>query len=65
MSAWNFAQAPLLAAENLSGETNRNWYAVYTMPRGEQSMAKHLEMCQIESFCPHAKAYTSGKTGSA
>jgi transcription antitermination factor NusG len=43
---------PLLAAERLSEEANRKWYAVYTMPRSEQSVAKHLEVCQIEAYLP-------------
>jgi transcription antitermination factor NusG len=46
-----FTQPPLIA-ENLGGEEIRKWYAVYTMPRSERSVVKHLDVCQIESFLP-------------
>ena len=52
MPARESAQASTLAAANLSAEANRKWFALYTMPRGEQSVARHLEACQIESFLP-------------
>ena len=52
MPARKSAQAPTLSAENLSAEASRKWFALYTMPRGEQSVARHLEACQIESFLP-------------
>jgi hypothetical protein len=32
--------------------TDRNWHAVYTIPQHEKSVAKHLEMREIESFLP-------------
>jgi hypothetical protein len=31
---------------------DRNWYAVFTLPRIEKSVAKHLDMRGIESFLP-------------
>jgi transcription antitermination factor NusG len=30
----------------------RNWYAVFTVPQNEKSAMKHLEIREIESFCP-------------
>jgi transcription antitermination factor NusG len=41
-----------LVDEDMRMNANRKWYAVYTMPRSERSVAKHLDMCQIESFLP-------------
>jgi transcription antitermination factor NusG len=41
-----------LADEDLRVKANRKWYAVYTMPRSERSVAKHLDMYRIESFLP-------------
>jgi len=32
--------------------SDRNWYAVYTVPQHEKSVVKHLEMREIESFLP-------------
>jgi len=48
----NYEHAPAATAEDEGGEASRKWYAVYTMPRGERSVAKHLELFQIESFLP-------------
>ena len=31
---------------------DRNWYAVFTVPQNEKSAVKHLEIREIESFCP-------------
>jgi len=31
---------------------DRNWYAVYTVPRNEKSAVKHLDLRGIESFLP-------------
>lgn len=33
-------------------ESDRNWYAVFTIPQHEKSAAKQLDMRQIESFLP-------------
>jgi transcription antitermination factor NusG len=52
MSVSEFAQGAQLATEGQSAAANRRWYAVYTMPRAEQSVVKHLESWQIESFLP-------------
>jgi transcription antitermination factor NusG len=35
---------------------DRNWYAVFTLPRNEKSVAKHLDMKGIESFLPTYEA---------
>jgi transcriptional antiterminator NusG len=42
----------VMMAGDQSVEANRKWYAIYTMPRSEQSVARHLDGCQIESFLP-------------
>jgi len=31
---------------------DRNWYAVFTVPRNEKSVLKHLNIREIESFLP-------------
>jgi transcription antitermination factor NusG len=31
---------------------DRNWYAVFTVPQNEKSVVKHLDVREIESFCP-------------
>ncbi len=31
---------------------SRNWYAVFTVPQNEKSVAKHLLMRQVENFLP-------------
>lgn len=31
---------------------DRNWYAVFTLPRNEKSVVKHLDIREIESFLP-------------
>ncbi len=33
-------------------QAERQWYAVYTVPRNEKSVAKHFELRQIEHFLP-------------
>ena len=33
-------------------EKNPNWFALYTMPQTEQSVIRHLNARQIESFLP-------------
>ena len=48
----DFDQATQLPAENQSDEVIRKWYAVYTMPRGERSVAKYLDLFEIDSFLP-------------
>ncbi len=32
--------------------TERQWYAVYTVPRNEKSVARHLDLREIEYFLP-------------
>jgi transcription antitermination factor NusG len=31
---------------------DRKWYAVYTIPQNEKSAIKHLDVREVESFCP-------------
>jgi transcription antitermination factor NusG len=31
---------------------DRNWYAVYTLPRNEKSAVRHLTLREVESFLP-------------
>lgn len=33
-------------------DTDPKWFAVYTMPQGEQSVKRHLDVRNIESFLP-------------
>jgi transcription antitermination factor NusG len=44
-------QASLSPAIN-DAACNRNWYAVFTVPQNEKSVVKHLDVREIESFCP-------------
>ena len=32
--------------------SNRNWYAVFTVPQNEKSVVKHLDLLGVESFLP-------------
>ena len=32
--------------------SDRNWYAIYTIPQNEKSVVKHLDMREVESFLP-------------
>jgi transcription antitermination factor NusG len=47
-----------VSAEDLSSRRfeeagiSRKWYAVYTLPQNERSVARHLRVRQIESFLP-------------
>ncbi|MGA2084079.1 MAG: UpxY family transcription antiterminator [Terracidiphilus sp.] len=34
------------------GASDRQWFAVFTIPQNEKSVAKHLQMQEIESFLP-------------
>ncbi len=45
-------------------ETDRHWYAVYTVCRHEKSVARHLEQREIESFLPVYRAQHRWKDGS-
>jgi transcription antitermination factor NusG len=47
-----FAQQGTLASECQRAESERKWYAVYTLPNNEKSLVKHLDIRQIESFLP-------------
>jgi len=38
--------------EGLIPESASRWFAVYTLPQNERSVARHLESRQIESFLP-------------
>jgi transcription antitermination factor NusG len=35
-----------------SDNAERRWFAVFTLSQNEQSAARHLDACQIESFVP-------------
>jgi transcription antitermination factor NusG len=41
-----------LPSSNLSSERDRNWYAIFTYPQHEKSVAKQLAMREVESFLP-------------
>ncbi|MDR3504881.1 MAG: transcription termination/antitermination NusG family protein [Acidocella sp.] len=36
----------------LTPNADRQWFAVYTLPQNERSVARYLEMFQIETFLP-------------
>lgn len=42
--------SPVLAYQ--AANLERNWYAVYTLPKNERSVVRHLDVRQIESFLP-------------
>ena len=42
------AERPLPKAE----PDSRNWYAVFTVPQNEKSVAKHLHLREVEHFLP-------------
>ena len=37
--------------------SERRWYAVFTVPRNEKAVEKHLNLSQIECFLPTYEAY--------
>jgi len=45
---------PEAMPEQETGDTpvDRKWYAIFTVPRNEQSVARHFEVRQIETFLP-------------
>jgi len=47
-----FGHPMLPVLDRQSAESERKWYAVYTLPQNERSVAKHLDIRQIESFLP-------------
>jgi transcription antitermination factor NusG len=47
----NWYGAPAMPAVQASN-SERKWYAVFTLSQNEQSAARHLDACQIESFVP-------------
>ena len=45
------SQLAVPATESFAGQ-GRNWYAVFTLPRNEKSVVKHLALRDVESFLP-------------
>ncbi len=43
---------PVAEAEASRGGTERQWYAVFTVPQNEKSAATHLALRDVESFLP-------------
>lgn len=43
---------PVFVAPALPAPIERHWYAVFTTPQNEKSVARHLSMRQIDSFLP-------------
>ena len=41
-----------IAMTAVDAESGRQWFAVYTIPQNEKSVARHLELREIESFLP-------------
>jgi transcription antitermination factor NusG len=52
MSEPSGSKAFLLPEITGAAACERNWYAVFTIPQSEKSVAKHLDVREIESFCP-------------
>jgi len=44
--------AGLLSSTGVLFEQSARWFALYTMPKSEQSVRRVLDIRQIESFCP-------------
>jgi transcription antitermination factor NusG len=40
------------AAERQTDQSQRNWFAVFTVPQNERSVVKQLDLRQVESFLP-------------
>ena len=47
-----FDSQALPSPEIASVSRDRNWYAVFAIPRNEQSIVRHLDVREIESFLP-------------
>jgi transcription antitermination factor NusG len=41
-----------LNPEIMGDASDRNWYAIYTIPQNEKSVVKHLDVREVESFLP-------------
>jgi transcription antitermination factor NusG len=52
MTAAMTTEGRTLARECGSAMAGPTWYAVYTLPKNEKSLLKHLDVRQIESFLP-------------
>ena len=48
----SFEDHPSLSAGIMEASSDRNWYAVFTVPQNEKSALKHLDVHGIESFLP-------------
>jgi transcription antitermination factor NusG len=46
------AHSMQLPHQTPAAQSERKWYAVFTLSQNEQSAARHLDACQIESFVP-------------
>jgi transcription antitermination factor NusG len=45
--------APIVLRKGAPGEAaQRRWYAVFTVPKNEKSVVRHLDLREIESFLP-------------
>jgi transcription antitermination factor NusG len=42
----------LLTPDNHESEHRRQWYAIFTVPNNEKTVAKHLQIRSVESFLP-------------
>jgi len=45
-------QSAQLSAAFQSAESERQWFALFTVPQNERSVVRHLELREIESFLP-------------
>jgi transcription antitermination factor NusG len=60
MNDWNVAYPHA----DFSGETAKNWFAVFTVPRHEKRIEQHLQLRQIENFLPLYQKQRQWKDGS-
>lgn len=44
-----------------SGESERKWFAVFTVPQNERSVAKHLDLRRFESYLPTCESMSVWK----
>lgn len=48
----SFGDETSLSPATVVASSDRNWYAVFTVPQNEKSVVKHLDLREIDSFLP-------------
>lgn len=49
---WSSPVPGVEPGRRMYSDAARQWFAIYTLPQNERSVARHLEMFQIETFLP-------------